>query len=67
MPKEFRLNLGYLMCFLQKLSSQSDMNKMTSDNLSIVIAPNVYRLSYCSMGTGNNIANGSSVRQIEDL
>ncbi|VDO52771.1 unnamed protein product [Schistosoma margrebowiei] len=67
MPKDFRLNLGYLMCFLQKLSSQSDVNKMTSDNLSIVIAPNVYRLSYCSMSTGNNTGNGSSVRQIEDL
>ncbi|CAH8665296.1 unnamed protein product [Schistosoma rodhaini] len=67
MPKEFRLNLGYLMCFLQKLSSQSDVNKMTSDNLSIVIAPNVYRLSSCSMSTGNNIVNGSSVRPTEDL
>ncbi|CAH8591532.1 unnamed protein product [Schistosoma turkestanicum] len=67
MPKEFRLNLGYLICFLHKLSNQSNTNKMTSDNLSIVIAPNVYRLSANAINAGNNIVNDSSVRTMEDV
>ncbi|CAH8637601.1 unnamed protein product [Heterobilharzia americana] len=65
MPTEFRLNLGYLICFLSKLSNQSNINKMTSDNLSIVIAPNVYRLS--SSNTIGNGFNGSSTRLNEDV
>ncbi|KAK4467559.1 hypothetical protein MN116_008850 [Schistosoma mekongi] len=69
MPKEFRLNLGYLICFLHKLSNQSNVNKMTSDNLSIVIAPNIYRLSTSHMNnvTGNIVTGASLMRSVDDV
>ncbi|KAH8863497.1 SH3 domain-binding protein 1 [Schistosoma japonicum] len=69
MPKEFRLNLGYLICFLHKLSNHSNVNKMTSDNLSIVIAPNIYRLSTSHMNnnTGNIVNGASLMRPVDDV
>ncbi|VDQ05115.1 unnamed protein product [Trichobilharzia regenti] len=66
MPADFRLNLGYLMCFLSRLSNQSNVNKMTSDNLSIVIAPNMYRLSSGATNTGSSV-NGNLTRSNEDV
>ncbi|KAA0193484.1 SH3 domain-binding protein 1 [Fasciolopsis buskii] len=44
MPTDFRQNLAYLCLFLHKVASHSAVNKMTPDNLSIVLAPNLYRL-----------------------
>ncbi|THD28822.1 SH3 domain-binding protein 1 [Fasciola hepatica] len=44
MPTDFRHNLAYLCLFLHKVASYSAVNKMTPDNLSIVLAPNLYRL-----------------------
>lgn len=44
MPVDFRQNLAYLCLFLHKVASHSAVNKMTPDNLSIVLAPNLYRL-----------------------
>uniref|UniRef100_A0A183BEL8 Rho-GAP domain-containing protein n=1 Tax=Echinostoma caproni TaxID=27848 RepID=A0A183BEL8_9TREM len=44
MPANFRHNLAYLCLFLHKVASFSAVNKMTPDNLSIVLSPNLYRL-----------------------
>ncbi|KAF7232893.1 hypothetical protein EG68_08196 [Paragonimus skrjabini miyazakii] len=44
MPVEFRHNLAYLCTFLSRLASHSETNKMTTDNLSIMFAPSLYRL-----------------------
>ncbi|KER28690.1 hypothetical protein T265_04558 [Opisthorchis viverrini] len=44
MPADFRLNLAYLCLFLSKVAAFSNVNKMTADNLAIVIGPNLFRL-----------------------
>ncbi|CAL8076201.1 unnamed protein product [Calicophoron daubneyi] len=66
MPVAFRRNLAYLCLFLHKVSTKSALNKMTTDNLSIVIGPNLYRLPASSPlrttdsngGAGGEPSNG---------
>ncbi|KAF6774929.1 hypothetical protein AHF37_05764 [Paragonimus kellicotti] len=58
MPAEFRHNLAYLCTFLSKLASHSETNKMTTDNLSIMFAPSLYRLLTVNANPGLEHALG---------
>lgn len=37
----FRFSRRYLVCFLSKVAANADVNKMSSSNIAIVIAPNI--------------------------
>ncbi|KAG7270170.1 hypothetical protein CRUP_026171 [Coryphaenoides rupestris] len=41
MPKAYKANLRYLVKFLAKLAQDSDVNKMSSSNIAIVLGPNL--------------------------
>ncbi|KAF8571962.1 hypothetical protein P879_02202, partial [Paragonimus westermani] len=58
MPAEFRHNLAYLCTFLSRLASHSETNKMTTDNLSIMFAPSLYRLLAVNANPGLEHALG---------
>eukprot|EP00794_Sanderia_malayensis_P009068 gene9068-10036_t len=64
LPAANKVNLRYLICFLKKIADNSEVNKMSSSNIAIVIAPNV--LWDCSDNSGMNVLHTGNTTTIFD-
>ncbi|XP_075221415.1 uncharacterized protein LOC142324475 [Lycorma delicatula] len=54
LPQDHMNSLAYLMMFLNRVASESDMNKMTANNLAIIIAPSVMPVASPKMTPRSN-------------
>lgn len=64
LPEANKNNLRYLICFLSKLAENSEVNKMKSSNIAIVVGPN---LLWNNLEGGITIQHTPNISQITEL
>lgn len=67
LPQPHRFNLHYLLSFLNLVASNSDANRMTASNLSIVLAPNLLWNSEAQTNGSADTSSLSHTNVINDI